>query len=92
VRVSLKGCNEEEFLKLTGAHPRGFALQLKALENLSRAGVNVQPAVMVSFSPAGAVEALRARLGKIDRAFQDIEVEEVAFWGDVEQRLIKANI
>ena len=92
VRVSLKGCNEEEFSKLTGAHPQGFALQLKALENLSRAGVNVHPAVMVSFSPAGAVEALRTRLGKIDRAFQDIEVEELAFWGDVEKRLIKAKI
>jgi hypothetical protein len=47
---------------------------------------------MVSFSPAGAVEALRARLRKIARAFEHIEVEEVAFWGDVEQRLIKAKI
>ncbi|MEM2465701.1 MAG: hypothetical protein QXZ47_00140 [Candidatus Bathyarchaeia archaeon] len=32
VRVSLKGCSEEEFALLTGAKPEGFKLQLKALE------------------------------------------------------------
>jgi uncharacterized Fe-S cluster-containing radical SAM superfamily protein len=36
VRVSLKGCNTEEFSRLTDAEPRGFELQLKALENLRR--------------------------------------------------------
>ena len=30
VRVSLKGCNEEEFAMLTGAKPEGFQLQLKS--------------------------------------------------------------
>jgi uncharacterized Fe-S cluster-containing radical SAM superfamily protein len=92
VRISLKGCNEEEFSELTGADPKGFGLQLQALENLLRAGVNVHPAVMVSFSPLENVEALRRRLGKIDRDFEDIEIEELVLYGDVEPRLKSARI
>ena len=89
VRISLKGCNKEEFSELTGAEPKGFDLQVQALENLSRAGVNVHPAVMVSFSPLENVAALRKILGKIDRDFGDVEIEELVLYGDVENRLKK---
>ena len=92
VRVSLKGANEEEFSTLTGAEPSGFELQIKALENLHHAGVRVHPAVMVSFSHFDHILALRKRLGKINREFEDIEVEELALYGDVEERLRKAKI
>jgi uncharacterized Fe-S cluster-containing radical SAM superfamily protein len=61
-RVSLKGTNEEEFSRLTGAEPSGFGLQLKALENLVRAGVSAHAAVMVSFSPPESVLALKESL------------------------------
>lgn len=87
VRVSLKGCNEEEFSRLTGAELKGFALQVLALENLYQAGVNSHPAAMVSFSPPENINALRDRLGKIDSGFQDIEMEELVLYGDVERRL-----
>ena len=50
VRVSLKGCNEEEFSLLTSAKPEGFRLQLLSLENLDKEGVNCHPAIMTSFS------------------------------------------
>jgi uncharacterized Fe-S cluster-containing radical SAM superfamily protein len=90
VRVSLKGTNEKEFSALTGAEPTGFELQFKALENLYRAGVQVHPAVMISFSPFDNVNALRKRLGKINPGFEDVEIEELMLYGDVEERLRNA--
>ena len=92
VRVSLKGTTEEEFSRHTGCAPEGFRLQLKAVENLYRAGVEVQPAVMVSFSPEEKIKALCETLSQIDPALRDIEVEELVLYGDVEERLRKANI
>jgi uncharacterized Fe-S cluster-containing radical SAM superfamily protein len=92
VRVSLKGCNEEEFTILTGAEAKGFDLQIKALENLHRAGVRANPAVMVSFSSKESIRSLRSRLGAINRAFRNIETEELALYGDVEERLRKAHL
>jgi uncharacterized Fe-S cluster-containing radical SAM superfamily protein len=65
VRVSLKGTAEEEFSRLTGCSPEGFGLQIKAVENLYQAGVEVQPAVMVSFSSAEGIEAYRKGHGKV---------------------------
>jgi uncharacterized Fe-S cluster-containing radical SAM superfamily protein len=92
VRVSLKGTTEDEFSALTGATPEGFSLQLKALENLARAGVEAQPAVMVSFSPPENVAALKKMLGRIAKAYQDIEIEELALYGDVEERLRRLKL
>lgn len=92
VRLSLKGCTEEEFSTLTGALPAGFGLQLQALENLSRAGVRVHPAVMVSFSPPENLQRLKKRLKTINRKFADVEIEELILYGDVAKRLKKAKM
>jgi len=92
VRVSLKGCNEAEFSLLTGARPRGFALQLQALEHLLAAGVACHPAVMVSFSPPVSREELARRLGAIHPAFRDFEVEELILYPQVEERLRRRKI
>ena len=92
VRVSLKGTNQEEFSKLTGAEPIGFTLQLQALDNLYWAGVNVHPAAMVSFSPRENIQALAKRLRRIHRSFEDLEIEELMLYGDVEERLRRAEI
>lgn len=92
VRVSLKGTTEEEFSALTGAEPEGFGLQLKAVEYLYCAGVHVQPAVMVSFSPAENIRALRKRLGTISPRLKEIEIEELILYGDVEKRLQTAKM
>ncbi|NIM14534.1 MAG: radical SAM protein [Candidatus Aminicenantes bacterium] len=91
VRVSLKGTTEEEFSALTGAAPSGFELQIKALENLYRAGVQVHPAVMISFSPLNNLKPLQQRLAKITPAFRNIEIEELMLYGHVEERLRKAG-
>jgi uncharacterized Fe-S cluster-containing radical SAM superfamily protein len=92
VRVSLKACNQKEFSALTGAIAKGFQLQLQALENLARFGVNVHPALMISFSSPEAVDAMKKRLGNIRRDFSEIEIEELVVYGDLEDRLIKANL
>jgi len=92
VRVSLKGATEQEFVTLTGAKSEGFGLQIKALENLHRAGVDAQPAVMASFSTPENLSSLRKRLGQISTGFDRFESEELILYGDVEERLRKADI
>lgn len=92
VRVSLKGATEQQFVTLTGAKPEGFELQIKALENLHRAGVDSQPAVMTSFSTPENLSNLRRRLGRISTGFENFESEELVLYGDVEERLRKAGI
>ncbi len=92
VRVSLKGTNEAEFSRLTGATPDGFRLQLQAIDNLWRAGVQVQPAVMASFSPPENVAALRRRLASVAPPMAEIEIEELVLYGDVAERLRELGI
>lgn len=92
VRVSIKGANEAEFTRLTGARPEDFRLPLAALAHLDQAGVNVHPAVMVSFSSDEAIESLRTRLAAIAAHFAGFEVEELVLYGDVAERLAAAHI
>jgi len=92
VRLSFKGATEEEFSRLTGAEPRGFVLQLAGVENLFRAGVQVQPAVMSSFSPPEHIRSLQKRLGQIDPQLSGIETEELVLYGEVAKRLEKAKL
>ena len=87
VRVSIKGCSEEEFSRLTGARPEAFALQLKALDNLLEAGVSCHAAVMVSFSEGRAVDSLKRRLGEISPGLSDFEAEELFLNPAIEKRL-----
>jgi len=87
VRVSFKGTTEEEFTRLTGAE-----LQLQAVENLVRACVRMQPAAMVSFSTPENIRSLRRRLGAIAPHLRELEIEELALYGNVEERLRQAGI
>lgn len=88
VRVSLKGCNEEEFAMLTGAKPEGFTLQLKALQNLIDAKVSCHPSVMTSFSPKKNFQSLIKRLRQIDpRLTEEIEIEELILYPHVVRRI-----
>nr|MDO8100144.1 radical SAM protein [Candidatus Njordarchaeota archaeon] len=93
VRVSLKGCNEQEFAVLTGSKKEGFQLQLKALQNLMRAGVGCHPSVMSSFSPKGRLSGLTKRLREMDpRLTQEIEIEELILYPHVVKRLKKYGL
>ena len=92
-RVSLKGCSEEEFARLTGADPRGFQLQLASLRNLLKAGVSAHPAVMISFSGREAVDRLYNTIWKIDpRMHSEVEREEVILYPHVLEKLRRAKL
>lgn len=93
VRVSLKGCNEQDFTMLTDAKPKGFTLQLRALENLLNTGVKCHPAIMVSFSTKESVKQLTQRLKSIDpRLAEDLETEELILYPKVKRRIERYNL
>jgi len=93
VRVSLKGCTESEFARLTGADPKGFHLQLNALRNLKKAGVSAHPSVMFSFSGREEIDNLYSTIWKIDPILHsEIEREEVILYPYVVERLRRAGL
>ncbi len=91
VRVSFKGTSEKEFSILTGAKPEGFALQLKAIENLVKNNVSCHPAVMVSFSEKENFGKLISKFKEIDSNLE-AEIEELILYSHVVKRLEKHNI
>lgn len=93
VRVSIKGCSEEEFHRLTGAKPEAYELQLKALENLLDYNVPFHPAVMVSFCSKDSLRRLIERLAEIDPRLPSLlEPEYVILYPHVVERLRKAGL
>jgi len=93
VRVSLKGCNENEFATLTDAQPEGFELQLKALENLVRANVKCHPAVMTSFSTKQNLQRLTERLKIISPVLaEELEIEELILYPSVKRKINKHGL
>jgi uncharacterized Fe-S cluster-containing radical SAM superfamily protein len=93
VRVSLKGCNKQEFSTLTGAESEGFELQLDSLKTLTEAGVKCHPSVMISFSSRESFGKLKERLKQIvpDLAEQ-VEIEELILYPHVIKRLQMCGI
>jgi uncharacterized Fe-S cluster-containing radical SAM superfamily protein len=88
VRVSLKGCNEEEFSLLTGAKPDGFKLQLKSLEKLIEADISCHPSIMTSFSPRRNLDTLMKRLESVSSKFvEEAEIEELILYPHVINRI-----
>jgi uncharacterized Fe-S cluster-containing radical SAM superfamily protein len=93
VRVALKGSNEEEFVRLTGARPEGFQYQLKALENLVKNNVPCHPAVMISFSSKENLLELTQRINEIDLSLiKEIEMEELILYPKVLNRIRKHGL
>jgi hypothetical protein len=47
---------------------------------------------MVSFSPREKVQALREKLEAMSGAFEEVEIEKLVLWRDVEERLHRAGL
>jgi uncharacterized Fe-S cluster-containing radical SAM superfamily protein len=88
VRVSLKGCNEEEFALLTGSKPEGFRLQLQSLQKLCEEGANCHAAIMTSFSNRKTHQTLLQNLRRISSGLcENAEIEELILYPHVRKRL-----
>ncbi len=96
VRVSFKGTTPEEFSLLTGAEPKFFELQVRALENLISAGFeagrNVYAAAMVGFSSDESVVNFVRMLKGVDSRLVDVDWEYVIMYPHVEELLRKHNL
>jgi len=93
VRVSLKGCSDQEFSMLTGANSEGFELQLSSLKKLTEAGVECHPSIMVSFSSEENLRNLRQKLKLIDPDLAgQMEIEELILYPHVVQRIQKYRL
>lgn len=75
VKVRFRGACPEEFAAITGSKPELFELQIFALKNLSKSGVQCNPVVLKNFSRPETIERLMDRLETISPSFYDIEEE-----------------
>lgn len=93
VRVSLKGCTEEEFSRLTGAVEEAFQLQLNALNLCIDNGISCHPAVLIDLIKKENLGVLRKRLSGIDEKLgQNLELENLITYPHVIQRLKRVGL
>lgn len=92
VRVSLKGCDAEQFSELTGAKPEAFELQLEALRNLLNFGGSCHAAVMEEFAPEERFRGLKQRLAAINTGLvRELEFEHLIYYKHVVERLKRSG-
>ena len=88
VRVSMKGCDAEEFHLITGARRAAFDLPFQALQLLIEAGVSCNACLSVSFSDTRSIESAKARLHHMwPGLLKSLEVERIKLFPKVKQRL-----
>ena len=88
VRVSIKGTNKEEYVKLTGAMSSSYDLPYKALEYLMNAGVSCNVCLSVSFSDPENIKKAEMRLAEIRPGLlKSLEKEHITLFPKVYKRL-----
>lgn len=93
VRVSLKGCDPDQFFELTGGDPSGFDLQLQSLRNLLKAGCECHASVMGEFASQEQLTNLRENLREIDPSLaRSLELEKLKLYPHVKKRLKEQDI
>jgi uncharacterized Fe-S cluster-containing radical SAM superfamily protein len=93
VRVSIKGANAEMFSKVTGAYPKFFKFQLKALENLVKFNVSCHPAIMVELYSDKEISEIKEKLSKIHPSLaENLEFEYLIYYPFVIENLKKRGL
>jgi len=93
VRVSIKGANEDEFHRLTGAKPEAYRLAYDALDHLIDAGVSCNACLMASFSDQKGIAEVRERLSRIAPGIlKSLEIESINQFPKVRKRLARYGL
>jgi uncharacterized Fe-S cluster-containing radical SAM superfamily protein len=93
VRVSIKGCNADEFHTLTGAKKDAYELPYIALKHLIEAGVSVNACLMVSFSDEQTIMQATHQLKDIyPGLLKSLELERIKQFPKVRTRLKQYNL
>jgi uncharacterized Fe-S cluster-containing radical SAM superfamily protein len=93
VRVSIKGCNQEEFHRLTGARKSAYELPFKALRYLIDAGVSCNACVSVSFSDSAGIKSVEKKLESMHPGIlKSLELERIKLFPKVRKRLLSQGL
>jgi uncharacterized Fe-S cluster-containing radical SAM superfamily protein len=93
VRVSIKGCNHDEFHRLTGARRSSYELPFEALRSLIEEGVSCNACLSVSFSSKETVRAAKEKLFEIRPGLlRSLETERITLFPKVRDRLEDHNL
>ncbi len=93
VRVSLKGCSEEEFSAITGADKNFYSYQLMGIKNLVDYSIDIRVVIPISFCKTSSTSLLLERLLSIDENIIDkIEIEIVFLYKSNVDRLCKKGL
>lgn len=87
VRVSLKGSDAKTFSAVSGADERFFGLQLRALKNLNKYGVECRAALMKEFVKEENLSLLRRNLRSISQELETVEFENLILYPRIRKRL-----
>ena len=93
VRVSIKGCSQEEFHRLTGARKSAYELPFKALRYLIDAGVSCNACVSVSFSDSAGIKSVEKKLESMHPGIlKSLELERIKLFPKVRKRLLSQGL
>lgn len=93
VRVSIKGCNEDEFHRLTGARKSAYDLPFQAMRHLIDAKVSCNACVSVSFSDKQGIADIKQRLCRIHFGIlKSLELERIKLFPKVRKRLANEGL
>jgi uncharacterized Fe-S cluster-containing radical SAM superfamily protein len=93
VRVSIKGCDSEEFHSVTGARRSAYQLPFQALQSLIEEGVSCNACLSVSFSDEKSIESAREHLYKLwPGLLKSLEIERIKLFPKVKKRLLEHKL
>jgi len=93
VRVSIKGCDAEEFHLLTGARRSAYELPFQALQSLIEEGVSCNACLSVSFSDTKTIESAKGRLHQLwPGLLKSLEIERIKLFPKVKKRLAENKL